>query len=213
MLTRAFIFLGGVRRIKLIALPHPANTNHRVCLGNFKMTCIDIKLASSAKCFPGTATVSTRRGALPLSELRIGDEVLDEGNQWTTVLGWLHRDVDMHYLARRINSRLLVSLRHLVKLQDNSFIQARLLKVGTALRNNETVRSLETEIATSAYAPYTASGTLLVDGFLVSCYAHVSSHWWAHAYVSTLFKIGLWNGNGLSSWLVFPFRTLDRWLE
>ena len=189
------------------------NVSAWVCVGPYKLECINVKVAKAGNdsCFPGDSSVSTRQGPVLLQHLSIGDEVQDADHQWTRVLGWLHRDANATYTALRINGRLSVSSHHLLRMNGGGYLQARHIQHGYVLHGGNVVNDIQKlPWINGAYAPFTASGTLLVDGIAASCYAHVKSHIMAHYYVKTVYNMGLWNGENLyGSWLTWPRKPIE----
>nr|ABX89899.1 hint1 [Nematostella vectensis] len=162
----------------------------------------------SVYCFPESSTVQlSDNHRIPMKELKIGDRVktLDARGYhgYSDVIGFLHR-VDGHvidYLSIKLanGKHLRVSDKHLVfkgKMDSRRFeeIFASQVKEGDCLvteegsENSKGVRLsrvLQVTMTTGkgVYAPLTRDGTMLVDGILVSCYAHWDSHQVAHAAV------------------------------
>jgi len=138
-------------------------------------------------CFAPLSTVETRDGVKTIPELRIGDEIRTSTDNldttgFTEFLGWLDRQksspVRMLQLFTADNTpAVTLSASHVV-FTTNSTMYAGDLVPGDTLLHWDGVQMEEveiTEIKTSQeqgfWAPLTRSGTLLVDGFLMSCYA------------------------------------------
>lgn len=151
-------------------------------------------------CFPEDATVQTPNGTKPMKAVAVGDTVrvvTPEGKvEWSTVCGWLHRDVNSRaaYLRLQTSKRALtVSAAHLVATVEDgrvSFKQASEIREGSTLLEVDNVNaniwgnrvlSVSNVQCAGIYAPLTVSGTIVVDGVGASCYAATRSHTAAHA--------------------------------
>lgn len=145
-------------------------------------------------CFPGSSTVVVRdRGRIPLSSLRLGDFVLvlrfEKGHRvlgFEPVISWLHCEPDAEIEVVQVRHSMgAVSLTsdHLIfaRRAGSSCLEAVVAQeVTTGDRvlapwidgdvSEPEVISIDHRMARGAYAPLTASGTLLVDGTAVSCY-------------------------------------------
>merc|ERR1719153_296762 len=138
-------------------------------------------------CFGPKGTVETRGGVKTIPELLIGDEIRTSADNldntaFTEFLGWLDRQdyspAEMLQLFTTDNTpAVTLSASHVV-FTNNSTKYAGDLVPGDVLLHWDGVQMKEleiTEITTSQqpsfWAPLTRSGTLLVDGFLMSCYA------------------------------------------
>merc|ERR1719153_944730 len=138
-------------------------------------------------CFAPTSTVETREGVKPLPELLIGDEIRTSKDNlnttgFTEFLGWLDRQesspVKMLQLLTADNTpAVTLTASHVVFTKDSTKYAGDLV-AGDTLLHWDGVQMEELEIAeiktrqeSGFWAPLTRSGTLLVDGFLMSCYA------------------------------------------
>lgn len=157
-------------------------------------------------CFPQDAQVETNKNQKQtMATIQIGDRIktLDHlGNPiYSEVIAFLHRQqkTTAEYLSiSTSNGRTLrVSSKHLVFRIDNisrktEAVFASELTVGdlvqTSGTSSESTRVVEITMAThvGVYAPLTRHGTMLVDGVLVSCYAHWDSHTIAHIVMAPL---------------------------
>lgn len=162
---------------------------------------------SSKTCFPGTARVQLRDGGLrAMRELRVGDIVATSSAnqaagsstddiQWTEVYAFAdvqQNTPGIEYVRLVTDAKdhaLEMTADHLVWAtrrpgKRGAFVAARTVAVGTYLRRSPQglVRVVRVERVqrNGAYGPLTRSGTLLVDGHLVSCYANIKSHSVAH---------------------------------
>jgi len=147
------------------------------------------------QCFPGSSTVVTRdRGRIPLSKLRTGDEILvaitDKGEAvslaYEPVISWLHHqpEIEMEVVeVKHAQGAVSLTPDHMIfrRSADNNILEAvaaqdmcegdRVLSPWIDGNLNEPkVTSVSVGTASGAYAPLTPSGTLLVDGTVVSCY-------------------------------------------
>mmetsp|Transcript_31572 Transcript_31572/g.44816 ORF Transcript_31572/g.44816 Transcript_31572/m.44816 type:complete len:275 (-) Transcript_31572:178-1002(-) len=124
-----------------------------------------------------------------MSQLRVGDRVLTQRGRYERVYSFGHRQP--HKTAEfllLLPSGLELSKDHMVLAHDRGFIPASMIKTGDVVmvvgsgdedndnsnnNNNqrrETVMEIRTVYRTGIYAPFTPSGTISVNGVLVSNY-------------------------------------------
>jgi len=180
--------------------------------------------SSGFSCFPGDATVTLSDGQVkPIHQLKKGDWIYTlsydaKDRKWSRVstrfLGFLdHKPAERTEFLRitlhGTDSVLEITPDHLLAVvaagpspgeQRERYMPARLVVPGAFLflETGELahVRSMTWVQRTGAFGPLTEAGTLLVDGVLVSCYAHTGSHEAAH--------MSMWPlrvGSRLSRWL------------
>jgi hypothetical protein len=166
-------------------------------------------------CFPSTACASvwTRTGSHLIPHLRPSDELETirlSGNGKSRGLKlkpdsfytYLHFDAEARaeFLTIKCEdeAQLTITGSHLLfrRLENGAVeaVPADKVRIGDSLvhvtRNRGISEARVMEIGcvrlTGVYAPLTESGTLIVDGFLVSCYADVKSHRKAHAITAPL---------------------------
>jgi len=145
-------------------------------------------------CFPGTATILTENGPKDMSDLVLGDKVVTvrpgTGLILTEFLGWLDRDSSSiaSFLQLQTkgegNQRLSLTDRHVVfTVSSTGTLQhgfagdlvpgdrlAYWTEMGLEAREISKITKWKGK---SFWAPLTREGTLLVDGFLTSCWAHL----------------------------------------
>lgn len=149
-------------------------------------------------CFPSRATVQLKNGQrITMEKLNVGDEVktLDSngGTKYSEVIAFLHRVPTEPSLFLRFDlqggRQVMLTSEHLIYTVDRdglsrSAVFARHVAVGDKLVTSGDMVTSVLNIAivegVGLYAPLTTEGTLLVDGALASCYAHVRSHELAH---------------------------------
>jgi len=146
-------------------------------------------------CFSSSSTVQTPSGVIAIQNLRLNDSVLTftpgVGAHYTEMLGWLDRSTATPNKFLEVytsNSGFItLSASHVIfRFSKTSgaleSLYAGQLAVGDQLvqlkdgGSEDIVQAVEVllikEVWDSGYwAPLTSSGTLLVDGFLASCYA------------------------------------------
>ena len=133
-------------------------------------------------CFPGSQKISTlNRGKVEMSDLEIGDIVMDASLSSTKVVGFLHKDPEIaaEYLRFELPGfpTLEISADHLVY-TGNSFAPAGQAEMLTAVSFDGCLSEVsltkfppEVVCREGAFAPLTASGSLIVGNFACSCYA------------------------------------------
>jgi len=152
----------------------------------------------SVSCFPGSSTVYLDKfQSKAISELRVGETILDAHGKPTKVIGWLHKNEneEARYIQvqfTNMSSKLTISGDHLV-FSTNGVIKSKQIVRGNKLLTRQegfaTVHSVKSLISKGVYAPLTESGTLLVDGISCSCYAYFSSHWVANLFIPIIWKL------------------------
>eukprot|EP00932_Pfiesteria_piscicida_P019188 SRR837773.6017.p1 GENE.SRR837773.6017~~SRR837773.6017.p1 ORF type:complete len:274 (+),score=57.18 SRR837773.6017:81-824(+) len=144
-------------------------------------------------CFPSHARViELNLGNIPISELQVGDMVMVEGGEFSRVVALLHENrtnVGLYLRVKHDSGYLDVSPEHLVRaLQQGAFVDASSegswvpaenLRAGDYLVDADghwvQITGVSRICLCGAFAPLTASGSLLVENVLCSCYAPPSA--------------------------------------
>lgn len=140
-------------------------------------------------CFSGSSMVETPVGPIQVSALRLGDSVKTHrpgvGPVYTQFLGWLERhssaSAGFLHLSTASGPGPVLTPGHVIFRASSPaggppepVFAAQLVPGDRLLHGNATeveVTSVEARNEAGYWAPLTAEGSLLVDGFLASCYA------------------------------------------
>jgi hypothetical protein len=142
------------------------------------LVCDDVGDYNTNSCFPPNVELKRLEAGkwvdVLMQDISIGDTVMDGEGRETKVLSWLHKDPDT--LVKYFDiAGLRISPDHLVKTPDG-FQKAKDAQT-VFLYGKETNAVRRSFYTKGMYAPLTESGTLLVDGFSVSCYANIRWQW------------------------------------
>ena len=150
--------------------------------------------SSSRDCFPSRSLVIVKGLDEPklMQDLAVGDEVLAldaEKNElvFSPVYMFGHRNPNRSstYLEIRTpEGNIFISEKHLIFKEDNSgAIKAvlaeeinpgdKIFRTGPSTLASSIVNEVRKVECQGVYAPFTVNGTIVVDGTLASCYAHV----------------------------------------
>lgn len=129
-------------------------------------------------CFPGTATCEVLgRGEVAMKDLKLGDQVLIEKGRYEKIYSFGHHshDVKAEYLQLSTASRKLeISKDHMVFVEGGSSIPASSIKLGDKIETlsgkYNAVESIKRVVRQGAYAPFTNSGTVVVNGVKASSF-------------------------------------------
>lgn len=148
------------------------------------------------KCFPPTATVTTNRGQMNMAEMYDADqnglEVMTSGGQFSPVAFWLHAEPQMEAEFIRLSTEegnsLSLTAGHLVFKTECDRLQRQAVRAEKVLPGDclmvdtgagqlrpAKVSTVEKFQSIGIFSPVTASGDLLVDNILASCYSEVES--------------------------------------
>ena len=158
-------------------------------------------------CFPGTALVHTMdKGLVPLQNLELGEKVLVDNDVFERVYSFGHKqdDVMVDFVQIAIEDAtfrvvlLELSHQHMVLVNGGHYLPALMIRVGHVVKlaangSHGTVRSISTVRRKGAYAPFTASGTLVVNGVVVSTFIAMQE--------SETLRLGQWSSPFSFQWL------------
>lgn len=192
-------------------------------------------------CFPGDAFVQEKsKGMVQMKSLELGDQVLVSRGRFETIYSFGHKDaeISMDFIRLRTSTLDLETTKeHMLFVADGRVIPASMVKVGDklVLANNqaEVVLSTSATIRKGAFAPFTPSGSIVVNGVKASTFialqetehltisgvsTHLSYHRLAHIFES---PHRLWCSinscdsetyiEGISTWVYHPHK-VARWL-
>lgn len=188
----------------------------------------------SSFCFSGQSLVDEReKGLIRMDTLKIGDEVCVGDDQYSEVYSFGHRDTDIvaPYLAISVtggggSKPLEISEDHMVfTLRNKKFVAvaASTVVVGDEIDENRIVTNIKHITRRGAYAPFTSSGTILVDEVVASNYISLvptpMMQWVAHSsqaphrIICSLFKCPAetYTADGISSWVAGPL-SICQWI-
>lgn len=134
-------------------------------------------------CFPGDALVEIQnKGATKMEELKIGDMVRVASGNFEPIYSFGHygpnHDAEFLEIAT-VGGKLRITSEHMVYERQNGFIPASAVQVGDSLvremdDQNQLVTAIRTVKASGTYAPFTPSGTFVVDNLVVSSFVQLS---------------------------------------
>jgi len=126
-------------------------------------------------CFSGETTVVVKdKGTVFMKDLQLGDEVLGAAGEFETVYSFGHRHETVEAVFLRfLPSGIEISFDHMLKV-DGQFIPASDVTVGDNLQTftgeHVAVEAIQTVGRNGVYAPFTASGTIIVSNIISSNY-------------------------------------------
>jgi hypothetical protein len=180
---------------------------YRANMGDCEANFLGAPAPSPLFCVSGTMTVELANNSVVLmEELRVGDMVKVGEGAYETVYGFGHREETLgDYLEFKTSDGkvLVISDQHLVFTKEKVAVPASLLTIGTVLETGSKVESVERVKRSGAYAPFTPSGIMYVNGIKISSYISLQPNA-AHltiAGVATPFSF---------QWLSHSFLTLHR---
>lgn len=197
-------------------------------------------------CFPGDATVQVegKQGEFtPMKNLKLGDKIRAGNDKYETIYSFGHLDdskAKHDYLELATGTGVLVlTSDHMVMLKGGRYVPAGIVQVGDELLMADgvavSVQSIQTVRKQGSYAPFTSSGTIVVNGIQVSSFIafqnsetlHVGGidtgltyQFLAHSFESPHRLWCTWastcleesyTADGISTWVNGPHR-LARWL-
>jgi hypothetical protein len=192
-------------------------------------------------CFSGETTVDVKgRGSIAMASLQLGDEILVASGQYETVYSFGHRhETDEASYLRFEPSNLEISMDHMVKIAG-SYTPASSIRVGDILEMGTgevvAVKAIDTVIRRGVYAPFTMSGTIVVNKIKASSYVSfqgsdhlmigrwrtpLSFQWIAHVSQSPhrlwirMVGIGeeVYTDEGMSTWISIPHQFAQWYLD
>jgi len=132
-------------------------------------------------CFSGHSTVKLEDSTIVrMSDLKIGDRVqVSEDGKFDTVHSFGHYQPESvsEYLSIQSTAKaspITISAPHMMFLNNNKAVPASLIKVGDVLLGGNTVTKVDTVSLKGAYAPFTNSGTIVVNGIVASNYVSLT---------------------------------------
>lgn len=187
-------------------------------------------------CFSGQSIVQVEgKGDVLMKDVKIGDRVLVDDDSYEEIYSFGHRhDTQEHDYLRLLPTRLEVSKYHMVFVQNRGMVPAALLQIGDQLSDGAAISSIEIVSRRGVYAPFSTSGTIMVNKVLASTYIAFQNseylmigtfmtpfryQWLAHTFLLPQRMWCQWFGghdetysdNGISTWLERPFQ-FTQWM-
>jgi hypothetical protein len=184
------------------------------------------------------------KGSISMKDLTIGDRVLVGDNKFDTVYSFGHRSEskEAKYLSivnDKSSDTLELSKDHMVFREEGQAVPAAALEKGDTmlLPSGElaTILRINTVTRKGAYAPFTYSGALVVNGVVASSFIgmqemnehlHIQStktpltlQWLAHVFETPhrmAYRLGLvtsdtYSADGVSQWVALPY-SMGKWI-
>lgn len=156
------------------------------------------------ECFSGTSLVSIKhKGEVRMDQLSLGDKIMTVGGGYETIYSFGHRDeFSASQFLQFLPSGLEISSNHMVFMKSGKAVPASAVKRGDMLMNGQSVTDIRIVQRKGMYAPFTASGTLLVNGIAVSSFVAFQN--------SDVFMIGSFSTGVSYHWLAHNFEAPHR---
>ena len=138
-----------------------------------------------------------------MKDLQLGDRVATSANSFARVYSFGHRAASLGAMFIKVMPSMLeISANHMLFIEGGRAVPASLLKVGDRLLKGEIITSIEQVERMGVYAPFTLSGSLLVNNVTVSSYVAFQE--------SAFLKIGSVETPLTYQWLAHAFQTPHR---
>jgi len=191
-------------------------------------------------CFSSTNQVQLSDGEIKqINEVQLGDKVLTQ-NGYEDVYSWSHYNTEKEAeFVQLLPSRVELSPNHLIMLENGSSVPAATIKGGDVLFSGEAVSSVRSVKRIGVYAPFTHSGTIVVNNQVASTFVSlqeksdvlllnggfstgISHQWLAHTFE---FPHRFWCSaitdctkesytvDGISTWVASPLRFFTWFLD
>jgi hypothetical protein len=129
-------------------------------------------------CFPGDSTCLVEgRGDVAMKDIQLGDKIMVESGNYEPVYSFGHYvpDAMAEYVQLiTASTKLEISKDHMVFVEGGRSVPASHVKAGDTLELAsglyEDVRSVKSVVREGAYAPFTASGAVVVNGVKASSF-------------------------------------------
>lgn len=131
-------------------------------------------------CFSGSSTVLVEDGTLiTMNDLKIGDRVqVSTDGKFDTVYSFGHYEPDALSEYLRIQSQnkgaIEISAQHMLFLDNNKAVPAASVRVGDMLLGGNAVTKINHVMSKGAFAPFTNSGTIVVNKIVASNYVSLT---------------------------------------
>jgi hypothetical protein len=194
-------------------------------------------------CFSGESEMEVeQRGTVKMSDLVLGDYVRVADNKYEPVYSFGHKDAEsvgdyLQVVTEGERSPIEISADHMMMVDGDRAIPASMLKKGdlvvTASGETAAVKSIKKVVRKGAFAPFTESGTIVVNDLVASNYiayqgseyltiggieTPFSYQWLAHTFNSAHrlavmmgFKCESYTDSGVSHWVDVPHK-VGSWL-
>lgn len=197
-----------------------------------------IDIPPGTACFSGETQVHVQgKGPVFMKDLQLGSMIMTTASNQThyePVYAFGHRDYEIKAtFLRLMPSALELSPDHMVYIVGKGFIPSSMVRVGDQTENGDVVTGIETIARRGVYAPFTPSGSLLVNGVLGSSYValqmdsavlklgnsttFLTHQWLSHAFLAPHRFWFHWlghrcdNGSKFAPW-TSSFLDFSRWL-
>jgi len=123
-------------------------------------------------CFPGTAKCNVHgKGEIQINDLKLGDSVLVRGGAYEKIYSFGHYEAELQAEYLRLTtttSYLELTKDHMVFIEEGRCVPASSIKIGDKVEMSsgsyDVVNAIERVVRKGAFAPFTPSGTIIVNG-------------------------------------------------
>lgn len=134
----------------------------------------------SGGCFSKTSfVIEKEKGLVHIKELQIGDMIKSSHHTFSRIYSFGHKKDDsyanflqIHYSSKTLSGSIEMTEDHLLLVND-SMVPASFVKVGdrlSAAKEDVMVEKIQVVRRKGVYAPFTESGTIIVNGIVASSY-------------------------------------------
>jgi ABC-type phosphate transport system substrate-binding protein len=148
-------------------------------------TLIKPRFTLTVPCFSETSTVQVfNKGVIAMKDLQIGDQVINANGKFDTVYSFGHYapDIQAEFIqihALGLSQPLEISKEHMIFKASGAAVPASAIAVGDRLQLYDgvkgEVKKILTVIRHGAYAPFTMSGTIVVNNVVTSSYVDLQN--------------------------------------
>jgi len=134
-------------------------------------------------CFSGENVVNVLgKGTISMKDVRIGDQIMVKEDMYDTIYSFGHRDTEIKskYLQLATKeAKIELSRDHMI-FSNGEAVAANAIRIGDLIDREDgkssIVLSINEVVRKGAFAPFTKSGAISVNGFSASCYVDMKTN-------------------------------------